>query len=69
MASFWDKGLSYFKRGSMVTRLIIIQVVVFLLLRLALVFLQGNVAWTAWLMRGLELPAEWAALARNHGLF
>lgn len=63
MASFCDSLIQRFKQGSIVTRLIYINVIIFLVLRLSLYIfsrfhLEGNV-----IMQFLQMPSEWVSIA------
>jgi len=62
MASFWDSLLRTFRQGTIVMRLIYINVGVFLVLRLTLLFfsifhVDGDV-----LMHLLEMPSDWVSI-------
>jgi membrane associated rhomboid family serine protease len=62
MASFWDSLVRRFKQGSIVTRLIYINVAVFLILRLTLVILRMAHQETDWFIQLFEMPSDWPTI-------
>ena len=60
MASFWDSLVQKFKQGTIVIRLIYINVSVFLILRLTLIFFGMFRIEGDWLMRLLQMPSDWS---------
>ncbi|MDD4922614.1 MAG: rhomboid family intramembrane serine protease [Bacteroidales bacterium] len=62
MTSFWDSLVQKYKQGTIVTRLIYINVTVFLILRLTLLLfglfrIEGD-----WLMPLIQMPSDWMSI-------
>lgn len=65
MASFWDNLVQRFRHGTIVTRLIYINVIVFLVLRLFL-FISGKFNFEGRvLIQFLQMPSDWASVLIN----
>lgn len=62
MASFWDSLVQKFKHGTMATRLIFINVGVFLILRLTLLFFGMFHVESSWFMHLFEMPSDWPSI-------
>ena len=62
MASFWDSLVQRFRQGTIVTRLIYINICVFLILRLLLLLFGMFRVEGDWLMLSLQMPSDWASI-------
>lgn len=62
MASFWDSLIQKFRQGTIVMRLIYINVGIFLLLRLTLLLFDMFHVEGDWFMQLFQMPSDWAAI-------
>jgi len=62
MASFWDSLVQKYKQGTIVLKLIYINVGVFLFLRLTLLFLGMFHVEANWFMPLFQMPSDWIAI-------
>lgn len=62
MASFWDSLTQKFKSGSMVIRLVFINVAVFLILRVSLLAFSISHSSPDWFLHLFEMPSDFASI-------